>query len=80
MEDVNDKSYYNIYGYTPSNSIAIIWCIDDVKQVRPDLNDEDCLDVLYYADRKHDASMGITYDTLQYISDYLYPQEKVANG
>ena len=80
MEDVNDKSYYNIYGYTPSNSIAIIWCIDDVKQVRPDLNDEDCLDVLNYADRKHDASMGISYDTLQYIANYSSPQEEVANG
>lgn len=68
------------YGYNPSNSIAIIWCIDDVKSIREDLNDEQCLDVLNYADRKHDASMGITYDTLQYISDYLYPQEEVANG
>jgi len=68
------------YGYNPSNSIAIIWCIDDVKQVRPDLNDEDCLDVLNYADRKHDATMGITYDILEWIADYLYPQEEVANG
>ena len=80
MEDVNDKGYYNIYGYTPSNSITIIWCIDDVKQVRPDLNDEQCLDVLGRADQKHDASMGITFETLRFNADYLYPQEKVANG
>jgi hypothetical protein len=24
--------------------------------------------------------MGISYATLQFISDYLYPQEEVANG
>ena len=76
MEDERDFGY----GYNPSNSIAIIWCLDDVKQVRPDLNDEQCLDVLRYADRKHDASMGITYDTLEFAADYLYKQEKVANG
>ena len=68
------------YGYNPSNSIAIIWCIDDVKSIREDLNDEQCLDVLRYADRKHDASMGITYETLTCIANYLYPQETVANG
>ena len=68
------------YGYNPSNSIAIIWCIDDVKSIREDLNDEQCLDVLNYADRKHDASMGITYETLTCIANYLYPQETVANG
>ena len=68
------------YGYNPSNSIAIIWCIDDVKSIREDLNDEQCLDVLNYADRKHDASMGITYETLACIANYLYQQETVANG
>jgi len=76
MEDERDFGY----GYNPSNSIAIIWCLDDVKQVRPDLNDEQCLDVLRYADRKHDASMGITYDTLGFVADYLYKKEEVANG
>ena len=76
MEDKKDFGY----GYNPSNSIAIIWCIDDVKSIREDLNDEQCLDVLNYADRKHDASMGITYDILEWIADYLYPQEEVANG
>jgi len=63
------------YGYNPSNSIAIIWCLDDVKRIRDDLNDEQCLDVLRYADRKHDASMGITYDTLEFVADYLYKQD-----
>jgi len=47
------------YGYNETNSIAIIWCIDDVKEQRPDLSDDECMEVLEYQERKHDASMGV---------------------
>jgi hypothetical protein len=68
-------------GYDDTNSVAIIWCIDDVKSVRPDLTDDQCLDVLGRADSKHDATLGVTWETLECIADYLFPQEEdVANG
>ena len=69
------------YGYNETNSIAIIWEIDDVKTVRPDLTDDECMEVLDYAERKHDATIGITYDTLERHCDYLFPvKEEASNG
>ena len=79
MSIENKPSNYG-YGYDNSNSIAIIWCIDDVKSIRPDLSDDECMDVLTYQDRKHDASMGVSWDTLEWCAHYLFPKKEVSNG
>lgn len=77
---IDNKPLNYGYGYDDTNSIAIIWCIDDVKSIRSDLNDEECLDVLGRAEQKHDAGMGISYDTLHYHANYLFPKKEVSNG
>lgn len=65
------------YGYNETNSIAIIWNIDDVRRVIEDyemsinLSDEECLDVLRYIDRTHDAEFGVSCDTIFYAIEYL---------
>tara|TARA_R100000988_G_scaffold103120_1_gene80950 strand:+ start:2015 stop:2266 length:252 start_codon:yes stop_codon:yes gene_type:complete len=68
------------YGYNETNSIAIIWEIDDVKSVRPDLTDDECMEVLGYVDRKHDASLGVCWETLECHCDHLFPEKEEANG
>tara|TARA_Y100000114_G_C11561174_1_gene231880 strand:+ start:109 stop:459 length:351 start_codon:yes stop_codon:yes gene_type:complete len=75
---VKEKRNYG-YGYDDSNSIAIIWEIDDIKGIRPYLTDDECMEVLDYAERKHDATLGITYDTLEWHCDYLFPEKEKAN-
>ena len=62
-------------GAANKHSIFIEWCIDDVKEVREDLDDEQAMEVLEFVKDKHDATMGITWDTLEYAADYLYPEE-----
>lgn len=57
------------------DSISIEWCIDDVREVRPDLNDDQAFEVLEYVKDKHDATLGISWDTLEHAADYLYPEE-----
>ena len=57
------------------DSIAIEWCIDDVKDVREDLDDDQAMEVLEYVKDKHDANLGITWETLQYAADHLFPEE-----
>ena len=57
------------------NSIFIEWCIDDVKDVREDLDDDQAMEVLEFVKDKHDANLGITWETLQYAADHLYPEE-----
>jgi hypothetical protein len=74
---VKEKKNYG-YGYDDSNSIAIVWEIDDVKSIRPDLDDDKCMEVLGYADKKHDASIGISWETLEWHCDYLFPVKEEA--
>jgi|TARA_R100000808_G_C2152935_1_gene162730 sporulation-control protein spo0M len=73
------KPQYNYqHGYNETNSIALIWCIDDVKQMAAEmeipvkLTDEQCMDILYEVDRRHDASLGVSWDTIEYnIENYF---------
>ncbi len=52
--------------------IAVIWGIDDVQAVRPDLTDDQAWEVLQAVDRRHDAEHGICWDTLTCIAEDLF--------
>ncbi len=56
-----------------ADEIAIVWHIDDVKEVRPDLTDEQCRAVLRQADERHDATIGINWEVLEIHADDLFP-------
>jgi len=45
------------------------WCVDDVREVAPDLSFEECEGVLRYAERKMDADIGINWDVLRSIAE-----------
>ncbi len=47
------------------DEINITWGIDDVKQVDPDLTDDECREVLQNVLENHDATIGVTWDTLE---------------
>jgi len=54
--------------------VAAIWCIDDVKGIRPDLTDEQASEVLEEVGRKHDAEWGINWTTLETVADDMFPE------
>lgn len=58
-----------------NDSIEVIWHIDDVKQIREDLDDDQCRGVLEYAKDRHDCNNGITWETLEMTAERLYPQD-----
>tara|TARA_R110000787_G_scaffold97633_1_gene201267 strand:+ start:301 stop:552 length:252 start_codon:yes stop_codon:yes gene_type:complete len=68
-------------GYNSENSIAIIWCIDDIKITmderddRIGITDEECMSLLLKAVRGHDASNGVSWDSIEYYLDEFI-QEK----
>ena len=62
--------------FNPERQIAIIWSLEDVQEIRPDLSDDECMEVLGFAEKKHDASIGINWDTLEIWADYLYPRNR----
>ena len=79
------NKYYYGNGYTSTNSIAIIWSIEDVKQQLESLNenygidlelsDENCMEVLHNVVDKHDANYGVTWENIYQSIEYLYEDE-----
>ena len=55
-------------------AMAIIWQIDDVLSIRPDLTEEQAGEVLGRVEDIHDASIGVSWDTLECCADDLYPE------
>lgn len=63
------KTTLEAHGY-----IANLWHIDDVKEIRPDLTPEQCMEVLSQCEDKHDANIGINWDVLRFHADNLFPE------
>jgi len=47
------------------DDIAIIWCVEDVHEERPDLTDEQAREVLRQCYRDHDANEGINWGVIR---------------
>lgn len=62
--------------YNQETQVAIPWSIEDIKKDRPDLTDEECLNVLFVIKEKHDANIGINWEVLEYYADTIYPIKK----
>ena len=70
----SERKLFNDVIPSLQNQIAIIWNIEDVQEVRPDLTDEQALEVLLMAKDKHDAEIGINWDVLRIWADKLFPE------
>jgi len=54
------------------NKIAIIWCVDDVRHIRGDLSVAQAWDVLESVRNRHDATLGVTWETLTAAAEALF--------
>jgi hypothetical protein len=52
--------------------IAHIWGTEDVREVRPDLNDEQAWQVLQAIERRLDSQHGIHWDSIESVAEELY--------
>jgi hypothetical protein len=52
--------------------IALIWSIEDVQEVRPDLTDKQAWEVLQQVKSHHDATLGVTWETLEWVAQDLF--------
>ena len=73
--------------FNDENSISLIWCIDDVQHALDGMKDRewfikkhghtvkltygDCMDILHDIKSNHDATIGVSWDTLEYHIDEL---------
>jgi hypothetical protein len=55
--------------------IAVIWDVDDVIAIRPDLTDDQAWDVLQAALKHHDAGVGINWEVLEFQAEILFGSE-----
>ncbi len=51
-----------------------LWQVEDVRDQRPDLTDDQCREVLHQIERGHDATIGINWDVIDAVADMLYPE------
>lgn len=56
--------------------IAHIWSIEDVQEVRPDLDDDNAWKVLQTCKRYLDSNYGITWDVIEITADELFPLDE----
>ena len=57
-------------------SIAVVWHIEDVLEVRPDLNRNQAWQVLRSVKQNHDANVGINWEVLSTHAEMLYAERE----
>ena len=57
--------------------IGHLWGIEDVQEVRPDLNDDQAWQVLQTIERRLDSQHGMNWDTIEIIADELFGSKAV---
>lgn len=57
---------------TDPNYIAIWWGVEDVQEMRPDLDEEQARRVLKCLEHDHDASYGINWDSITDQAEYIF--------
>ncbi len=56
-----------------TRQVAVIWSIEDVQSVRPDLNDGQAWEVLQQCLKVHDCEVGFTWLLIRYVADDMFP-------
>ena len=55
--------------------VAVIWSIEDVRSLRPDLDDDQAMDVLEACIDQHDCEYGFTWTFIEDMSYALFPHQ-----
>jgi hypothetical protein len=54
--------------------IATFWHTVDVQILRPDLTDDQCMEVLLECEQSHDAGIGINWHVIELCAEELFPE------
>ena len=58
------------------NDLIVVWNVDDVRSLEPNMPLEDCRNVLALALDRHDANIGINWQVLQDCIDIIKESEE----
>lgn len=62
------------------DTCTIVWHIDDVLSVRPDLSNDQARQILLQLKHNHDASIGINWDVIDIYAETAFPVVEEANS
>jgi len=62
------------------NQIAIVWSIEDVQAVRPDLDEDQSWEVLKQCEKSHDCNYGFTWDLIECVAEHLFGDAPKTDG
>ena len=65
----------NLIDESKSDSIAIVWHVEDVLEQCPILNRDEALEVLHTLKYKHDANIGINWEVIEIVAQSCYPKK-----
>lgn len=58
-----------------TDSLIIEWHVEDIIQIRPDLTAMQARSVLAHVESELDATIGVTWDTIECAANELFPLE-----
>jgi hypothetical protein len=53
--------------------VGVVWAVEDVQGVRPDLDDDHAWEVLQECRRVHDCELGFNWLLIETVADNLFP-------
>lgn len=77
---IEDIDSYVLGLLAKHRKIAAIWCIEDVKAIRPDLTDDQAWELLQQVQGSHDAESGIMWTTLETSAEDLFGPSSETDG
>jgi hypothetical protein len=82
MIEPSDIEPYDIEQFFEQRrQIAVIWSTEDVRQVRPDLTDDQAWEVLKRCDERKECEISITWTFIELIADEMFPpQDQETHG
>ena len=66
--------------YEETGTIVDEWHVDDVFNQRPDLTEDQAIEVLALIAHNFDANIGINWDVIDSAAHYLFPQEAATDA
>lgn len=66
---------YDLEGLDSEGFVSIRWHVIDVHDTFEGLTDEEAADVLVAVRENHDANNGVTWDTLFYTAQSMFPEK-----
>lgn len=66
--------------FEEQDTCTIVWHVDDVLSVRPDLSNDQARQILYQLKNNHDASIGINWEVIDIYAATVFPAVEEAKS